>query len=165
MKILLVSQYFWPESFVINDLVKCLVARANTVTVLTGKPNYPNGHIFEGYTAKGCVTEYFTEQIVVHRVPMVARGKDNLIKLLLNYFTFVFNGVRYFHRHVKNDKFDLIFFYSLSPITSVIPAIYLKKRLKIPLVMWLQDLWPESVRATGYIQNTLILKTIGALVR
>ena len=49
MNILIVSQYFWPESFRINDLVLGLKESGHHVTVLTGKPNYPGGYFFDGY--------------------------------------------------------------------------------------------------------------------
>lgn len=52
MRILLISQYFWPETFIINELVETLTQQGHTIKVLTGKPNYPNGEIFAGYTKK-----------------------------------------------------------------------------------------------------------------
>ena len=165
MKILLISQYFWPESFIISDLAKCIVAQGHTIEVLTGKPNYPDGAIYNGYSAAGCTTDYLDDKIPVHRVPLFPRGKGGGMRLMLNYLSFVFSGLFYFHRLIKTKQFDVIFVFAPSPITSVIPAIYLKKRLKIPLVLWVQDLWPESLSATGFIRNNLILKLIGKLVR
>ena len=61
MKILLVSQYFWPETFRVNDLAQELVLRGNKVTVLTGKPNYPQGAIYKGYSFWGYKKEYYKE--------------------------------------------------------------------------------------------------------
>lgn len=165
MKILIISQYFWPESFIISDLAKCIVAQGHTVEVLTGKPNYPDGAIYNGYSASGCKTDYFDDKIPVHRVPLFPRGKGGGLRLLLNYLSFVFSGLFYFHRLIKTKEFDVIFVFAPSPITSVIPAIYLKKRLKIPLALWVQDLWPESLSATGFIKNNFILKLIGKLVK
>ena len=57
MKLLVLSQYFWPESFRINELVASLVSRGISVDVLTGKPNYPDGTVFPGYQVKGCVVD------------------------------------------------------------------------------------------------------------
>ena len=164
MKILLISQYFWPESFIINDLVKCIVTQGHTVEVLTGKPNYPDGAIFNGYSAAGCTTDYL-DDIPVHRVPLFPRGKGGALRLAFNYLSFVLSGLLYFHRFIKRKEFDVIFVFAPSPITSVIPAIYLKKRLKIPLALWVQDLWPESLNATGFIRNKFILRSIGRLVK
>ncbi|MDP1604341.1 MAG: glycosyltransferase family 4 protein [Legionella sp.] len=165
MKILLVSQYFWPESFIISELVKCLVADGHTIEVLTGKPNYPDGDIFDGYSAKGCTTEYFNEVVKVHRVPICPRGKGGGRRLLINYLSFVFSGLFFFHRMIKSTQFDVIFVFTPSPVTSVIPAMYLKKRLKLPLAVWVQDLWPETLSATGFIKNRFLLRAVGRLVR
>lgn len=165
MKILILSQYFWPESFIINDLVTTLVNQGHTIEVLTGKPNYPDGAIFEGYSAYGCTTEYFGGKILVKRIPIVPRGKGGAKRLLFNYLSFVISGLVYFYSAVKKQKFDIIFVFAPSPITSVIPAIYLKKRLKIPLAVWVQDLWPESLSATGFIKNRYILNFVGRIVQ
>lgn len=74
MKILVVSQYFWPETFIINELVQCLAAQGHQIEVVTGKPNYPEGNIFEGYRASGHATETYHD-IPIHRAPLSPRGK------------------------------------------------------------------------------------------
>lgn len=163
MKILVVSQYFWPETFIINELVKCLSAHGNQIEVVTGKPNYPEGEIFQGYSASGCSTELF-EHIKVHRIPMYPRGKSAK-KLILNYLSFIFSGLLYFPKLIKGKQFDAILVFVPSPITSVIPAMYLKWRLRTHLAVWVQDLWPESVTATGFTQNKFLLKIIGYVVK
>ncbi|WP_296126589.1 glycosyltransferase family 4 protein [Pseudomonas sp. Ga0074129] len=165
MRIALVSQYFWPESFVINELVKSLVSHGHVVEVFTGKPNYPDGEVYEGYNAEGCMDELFEGEIMVHRAPLRPRGSGGAKKLLLNYFSFVLNGLLFFRRAVKNRSFDVIFVFVPSPITSVIPAIYLKWRLKAHLAVWVQDIWPESLSATGFIRNRFALRIVGWLVR
>ncbi|MCX7117372.1 MAG: glycosyltransferase family 4 protein [Legionellales bacterium] len=164
MKILLVSQYFWPESFIINDLVMCLAEEGHHVEVLTGKPNYPDGVVFEGYQAMDRCSEFFIEKIPVHRVPLLPRGQGG-IRLFMNYLSFVVSGLLFFHRFVKKKTFDVIFVFSASPVTSVIPAMFLKKRLKLPLVIWVQDLWPESLQATGFVASRFIMHMTGRLVR
>ena len=165
MRILLLTQYFWPESFIINDLVKTLVSQGHMVEVLTGKPNYPDGKIFEEYTAEGCMDEYFDETVCVHRVPLYPRGSGGAKNLLRNYFSFVYNGLKYFHSQVKGKHFDVIFVFAPSPVTQLIPAIYLKLKMKTYLAFWVQDLWPESLKATGFVRNPLILSAIGLMVR
>lgn len=165
MKIALVTQYFWPESFSINDLAKTLAEQGHTIEVFTGKPNYPDGQIFPGYDAAGCSQENYGPGIKVNRVPLRPRGSGGAKNLLLNYLSFVFNGLRYFPGLIKGKDFDVIFVFTLSPITSVLPAIYLKWRLKKHLAIWVLDLWPESLRATGFIQNKWILAMVGCLVQ
>ncbi|KTD58310.1 glycosyltransferase, group 1 family [Legionella sainthelensi] len=163
MKILVVSQYFWPETFIINELVQCLAAQGHQIEVVTGKPNYPEGNIFEGYNASGQSTELFHD-IPIHRAPLSPRGKGGK-KLMLNYLSFIVNGLYHFPRFIRGKEFDVVFVFVPSPITSVIPAIYLKWRLKAHLAVWVQDLWPESVQATGFIQNSFLLKIIGYVVK
>lgn len=165
MKILLVTQYFWPESFIINDIVRELVEQGHEVVVTTGKPNYPEGKIYLGYEAGGCVEDLFSSNVPVYRVPLFLRGGGGAKNLLMNYLSFMLSGLLFFLGRVKGRAFDVIFVFAPSPITSVIPAIYLKWRLKVHLAVWVQDLWPESLSATGFIRNRLALRIIGWLVR
>lgn len=165
MRILLITQYFWPESFIINELAEILAEQGHTIKVLTGKPNYPDGEIYEGYTKDGLMDECFRSNISVHRIPLRPRGKSGAKNLLLNYLSFVVNGIRYFPAAVKGESYDVVFVFEPSPITSVIPAIYLKWKLKAHLAVWVQDLWPESLKATGFIKNRFVLWLTGAMVR
>ncbi len=165
MRILLISQYFWPEAFIINELVETLSQQGHTIKVLTGKPNYPDGEIYEGYTSKGVVSETFKPGIPVFRAPLRARGKGGAKNLILNYLSFVINGLRFFPSAIKGESFDAIVVFCPSPVTSIIPAIFLKWRLKSHLAVWIQDLWPESLKATGFIRHPFLLGLIGYLVR
>ncbi len=164
MRILLISQYFYPETFIINELVKCLVSQGHTIELLTGKPNYPDGDIFPGYKARGCTSELFDDSVLIHRVPICRRGKG-VVRRVANYASFVLSGLFYFYQLTKGKKFDVIFVFMPSPITSVLPALYLKKRLKLHLVVWVQDLWPETLSATGFVKNHFLLQAAGRLVR
>jgi glycosyltransferase involved in cell wall biosynthesis len=165
LRVAVVTQYFWPESFVINDMVRCLSDLGHQIEVFTGKPNYPDGVVYAGYTADGFVQGGFGDGVIVHRIPLRPRGASGAKNLFFNYLSFVLNGIRYFPRAVKGRSFDVIFVFAPSPITSVIPAIYLKWRLKAHLAVWIQDLWPESLRATGFVRNRLALGIVGWLVR
>ncbi|MDO8768196.1 MAG: glycosyltransferase WbuB, partial [Burkholderiaceae bacterium] len=91
MKVLVVSQYFWPESFIINDLVKNLSAQGHVVKVLTGKPNYPDGVVFDGYSASGYQEENYESSVSVCRAPLRPRGSSGAKNLLLNYLSFIVN--------------------------------------------------------------------------
>lgn len=165
MRILLVTQYFWPENFIINNLVKTLSKQGHQIKILTGKPNYPDGKIYPGYNKKNCMHDTFIETNDIFRIPLKPRGRATGYSLFLNYVSFVINGIRFFPKAITNQQYDIILAVGLSPITSVIPAMYLKKKLNIPLTLWLQDLWPESVKATGYIKNNLLLKLLAQLVK
>ncbi|TXD51445.1 glycosyltransferase family 4 protein [Polaribacter sp. IC063] len=162
MKILIVSQYFWPENFRINDLALGLQERGNEIHVLTGKPNYPKGNFAEGYSFfKNGNEEY--KGIKIFRSNLVPRGSGSGLKLMLNYFSFVFFASikAFFHR----EKYDFIFVYEPSPITVGIPAIVLAKKIKIPIYFWVQDLWPESVSAAGQFNNKIVLNILNSLTK
>lgn len=83
VRLLLVSQYFWPESFRINEVVESLVKRGIEVDVLTGKPNYPDGMVYDGYRAGGCSNEYWAGANIF-RVPLFPRGQKSGLRLALN---------------------------------------------------------------------------------
>lgn len=162
MKILVVSQYFWPESFRINDLVAGLVERRHEVTVLTGIPNYPAGHIFPGYGFfKNWRQDYRGSKVI--RVPLVPRGNGGGVRLAFNYISFAFFGC-FLSPLFCREKFDLIFVFEPSPVTVGLPALVLKKIKSIPILFWVQDLWPESLSATGAISSERILNNVRKLV-
>jgi glycosyltransferase involved in cell wall biosynthesis len=163
LRILVVSQYFWPENFRINDLVKEWVQRGHQVTVLTGVPNYPAGRIFEIYRehpkAFGC---YEGAQVV--RVPMLPRGTGGL-RLILNYLSFVLSGILWGAWCLRGVKADLIFVFEPSPVTVGLPAVWLGKLKKAPVVFWVLDLWPETLAAIGVVRSPRVLRWVGHMVR
>jgi glycosyltransferase involved in cell wall biosynthesis len=164
MRILLVSQYFWPETFIINDLVRELVVQGNEVTVMTGKPNYPDGKVFAGYQQHGVSEELVAGTIRVLRVPLRSRGRGAL-NLMRNYLSFVVSGLQYFPRLARSVQADVILVFAPSPITAAIPAILLRKTRSAHLALWVQDLWPESLAATGFVRNPFLLWLAGLMVR
>lgn len=165
MKILLVSQYFYPESFIINDLVKNLTSDGVEVTVLTGKPNYPDGKLFARYKFWGVQREHLLNGVEVIRVPLVPRRNGGALDLLLNYFSFVFFACFMAPFLLRGRKFDVGLVFAMSPITSAIPAIVLKALKRFHLAVWIQDLWPESLAATGFVRHPFLLKIVGLMVR
>ena len=164
MKLLIVSQYFWPESFRINDVVRTLVEKGIQVDVLTGKPNYPNGNIFAGFRATGC-TEQIWAGARIFRVPLFPRGQKSSWRLALNYLSFVLSGLLFGPWLLRKRQYDVVFVYGLSPILLTIPAIFLAWLKNRPLVLWVQDLWPDSLAATGYVRNVRLLKWVEWIVR
>ncbi|OHC17927.1 MAG: glycosyltransferase WbuB [Pseudomonadales bacterium RIFCSPHIGHO2_01_FULL_64_12] len=165
MKILFLSQYFWPETFIVNDLVRKLSEQGHEVTVATAKPNYPGGEIFDGYKAWGVQRERFAESVDVIRVPLWPRGRGGSRNLILNYLSFVATGLFLLPWLLRGRKFDSIVVFAMSPITQVIPAIPLKWLKRAHLAVWVQDLWPESLAATGFVRNPLALRMVGWMVR
>lgn len=146
MKILIVSQCFYPEEFRINDLVASFVEKGHQVTVLTGKPNYPKGEYFAGYKFWGVQRELYQGAHVI-RVPVIRRGRGGGFKLAMNYLSFVIFGCWYVLTH--KIEVDTIFCFAPSPITQVYPALIAKYKTKAKASLWVQDLWPDSVVAVG----------------
>ena len=164
MKILVVSQYFSPENFRINEIVQTLVDKGIEVDVLTGKPNYPEGVFFPGYTAWGCMKQKLLGA-TVYRVPIIARGARSAMRLALNYLSFVMSGLLYGPWLLRRKKYDAVFVYGVSPILQAIPALLIGRLKGARVTVWVQDLWPESLEATGYIQNKIMLRWVEHLVR
>jgi len=160
MKILLVSQYFYPENFKINDLIFSLKKRGHEVTVLTGKPNYSKTTFFDGYGWKSDDFETIFD-IPVYRANLFSRGKGGPFRLFLNYISFAVFAL-FKVRKIKGS-FDLIFVYQTSPVTAGIPAIFAKIIFKAPIYFWVQDLWPESLKAAGGIKNKFVLGLFNSL--
>lgn len=162
MRLLVITQYFWPETFKINDVVQEMVKRGHKVTILTGIPNYPDGFIFEDYKNNpNKYSNYDGADII--RIPMIPRGKGKL-NLLMNYISFAFNAVIVGFIKLKKMNFDAIFVYEPSPITVGIPSSFFRYTKKIPVIFWVQDLWPESLKAVGVIKSKSILSFIGLIV-
>tara|TARA_B110000211_G_scaffold185328_1_gene210275 strand:- start:259 stop:1506 length:1248 start_codon:yes stop_codon:yes gene_type:complete len=153
-KVLVVSQYFWPENFRVNELVSELKKRGFDVEVLTSTPNYPSGKVFADYVENPSkYTDY--SGINVHRVPQFARG-NNLVSLALNYLSFVISACFYCLFRLRNSNFDLIFGVQLSPIFSMFPAILCKKIFNVPLYLWVLDIWPDSLEGGGVKSRVII---------
>jgi len=162
MNILVVSQYFYPENFKINDLIFSLKKRGHQITVLTGKPNYSKTHFFEGYGWKSDDFETIND-IPVYRANLLSRRNGGAIRLFLNYISFAILA-SFKVRKIKGS-FDAIFVYQTSPVTVGIPAIFAKKLFKVPIYFWVQDLWPESLTAAGGINNKLVLGFFNSLTK
>lgn len=159
-RILIVSQYFYPENFRINDMALEWVARGYDVTVLTGIPNYPAGRFFSGYSWTKRRNEEWNG-INIIRIPILARG-SNAVGMVLNYFSFVLSG--WFWSHLTSLKVDLVFSFEVSPMTQVKVGCYYSKRHHIPHFVYVQDLWPENVETVTGIHNKLIIRPIDKMV-
>jgi len=159
LKVLIVSQYFWPENMRINDLVEGLSQRGHEVTVLTGWPNYPEGRVFEDFRrSPEQYAEYRGAKIV--RVPFIPRGKRS-ITLILNYVSFFISGSVFGSWKLRGREFDAIFVYAVSPIMSAIPALVIGRFKRVPVCIWVLDLWPETLKAVGVLSNARLLALVG----
>lgn len=162
VQILIVSQYFWPENFRVNDLTQELVKRGHGVTVLTGIPNYPAGKVFDAFKADPDAFDHYAGAKVC-RVPMFARGTGSL-RLLLNYLSFVLAACLFGPWRLRGQFFDVIFVFEPSPVTVGLPAVLLGRLKQAPVVFWALDLWPETLAAVGVVRSPKVLAAIGCLV-
>jgi colanic acid biosynthesis glycosyl transferase WcaI len=163
MKILIVTQYFWPENFRINDLAEGLRDRGHQVSVLTGKPNYPSGTFLSGYGFLKRNKDSY-KGLAVIRVPVIPRGSGTAFRLVLNYLSFACFASLFAPLRCR-EKVDAIFVFEPSPITVGLPALVLKKIHRAPILFWVQDLWPESLSATNMVRSAWILRQVKRLVR
>lgn len=164
MKILLVTQYFFPENFKSNDIAFELVKRGHEVTVLTGLPNYPEGKFYNDYGFFKRRNETINGVKVI-RALLIPRGKGGGIRLLLNYFSWAFFASIRAVFLAFQDKFDAVLVHEPSPITQGFPAIVIKKIQKIPLYFWVLDLWPESLTSAGGVKNKTVLSFFSGMVK
>lgn len=153
MNIIVFSQYYEPEPFLIHDKMKELVNNGNNVTVITGLPNYPKGELISGYKA-GCSE---IDGVKIVRLPIRPRKKGTK-NLFLNYLSYAMKASKYTRK--LEDSFDAIFVYQLSPVFMAIPAIVLKKRINKPIILYCLDLWPESLVSGGIKKNSIIYNII-----
>lgn len=161
MRILIVTQYFWPESFRINDLAAGLRAAGHEVEVLTGMPNYPGGSLFPGYGCLQPATDDF-EGIRVVRVPLVTRGRSKGLRLIINYLSFAFTAMLLGPLRCRGH-FDAVLVYEPSPITVGLPGLLMARLKKAPALLWIQDLWPDTLDAMGFKSKGLVFKMAGGL--
>lgn len=156
----MVSQYFYPEQFRINDICEEWIKRGHEVTVLTGIPNYPSGDFYKGYSYKKKRHENY-KGIEIIRIPLIPRKKNSLM-LALNYLSFVLSGNIWAMIH-KVD-YDEVFVYEVSPMTQALPAVKFAKKNKIPCYIYVMDLWPENFEIISGITNPLVIKVLNKMV-
>lgn len=164
MRVLVVSQYYWPENFRITEVVQALREKGCEVLVLTGQPNYPEGISFDGYSWWSCGTEQH-DGITIFRVPLFPRGRASALRLLANYVSFVFSAIVFGSWLLRGRSIDALLVFAVSPILQAIPAIWLGRLKKASVVTWVQDLWPDSLSAVGFVRNEKLLNAVSCLVR
>lgn len=166
MKILLVTQYFYPENFRSNDIAFEFARRGHQVDVLTSIPNYPIGKYFKGYGIfkKRCEK---INGVNIYRVFQTPRGtKHSGVKLALNYCTYAFFSIFWvFFFLIFKKKYHAIIVHQTSPITQALPAIVLGKIRRIPIYTWVLDIWPDAMRSGGGLKNEKIISIVDKFVQ
>lgn len=159
--ILVISQYFYPEQFRINDICKEWKKRGYRVTVITGIPNYPVGKFFDGYSlTKKRRENYYGVQII--RLPLIPRGKS-AVMLALNYLSFVVSGGIW--SVITRLRADYVFVFEVSPMTQALPGVWYAKKRRIPCYLYVQDLWPDNVEIITGIHNRHFLGALNRMVQ
>lgn len=152
MRILIVSEVFYPENFIINDLALEWSSMGHTVEVLTQYPSYPQSYVYEGYVNNGYTIEDW-DGIKIHRFPFIEGYKESVIKKIRNYWCFVSQGNKIAKKLGKG--FDYVFVSQTGPLTVALPALALKKKFNVPVAIWTQDIWPDAVWSYGIPDNAV----------
>lgn len=162
MKVLIVTERFYPEEFIVNELAAGWAAGGESVDVLTQAPSYPFGRIFEGYSNKVFHSETW-KGIGLFRFFTITGYRDSLSLKLLNYLSFAVSGT--FFALFKARGYDRIFVYQTGPLTLAIPAVVAGWFYGIPVTIWTQDIWPDMVYAYGFKRSPFLSWLLGVIIR
>ncbi|MDC0032306.1 glycosyltransferase family 4 protein [Pelagibacteraceae bacterium] len=158
------TQYFWPENFIINDIARKLKEKNIEIDILTANPSYPSKEKFRNFKKNSFFKDSFVGLNLI-RIPIIKRNGSSILNLFLNYISYIINGIFLYPIFFNKIKSDIIFVYLPSPLLSALPAIVLRFIFRVKVVLWVQDLWPESITATKNINNKIILSLIEFLVK
>jgi len=164
-RILIYTNHFYPEQFKINEVVDWMSKEGFHIRVITCIPNYPLGKFFKGYGIKSIRDDYYRNNVIVNRLPLIPRGNGNYFTRLLNYLTFfvsTFFFTLYLLLFVK--KYDKILVHHTSPILIAIHPIFYGFFYRTEKYLWDLDIWPDTLNALGVIQSKIILKLIESIV-
>ena len=156
MRILIVSQYFWPENFRINEISDFLIKENFEVDVLTGSPNYPEGKVFKDFK-QNPIKYNSLNGAKIYRVPIITRGSSSPFNLFLNYSSFLFSSITFGFLKLRKKKYDYIITFGTSPITVALTSLFFSKIKKAKTIIWVLDLWPDILDDLNIIKNKSIL--------
>jgi glycosyltransferase involved in cell wall biosynthesis len=162
VKYLVIGEAFYPEDFLINDLVKEWEQEGHQIEVLTRAPSYPAGKVFPGYKNKLYQKEKWGN-ILIRRFPVIPGYHKSTVVKVLNYLSFVFFGSMIALFIAK--RYKRIFIYHTGPLSLAIPGILIKKISKAPVTIWSFDLWPATVYAYGFKKTKLLSWFLDGLVK
>jgi glycosyltransferase involved in cell wall biosynthesis len=162
MKILILTQWYPPEpAILLQELAQTLQTKGHEITVLTGFPNYPSGKIYPGYRLRLFEREKL-EGILVIRVPLYLNHSQSSIKRAVNYISFAVScSILGFWLAPRPN---VIFVYH-PPLTIGLPAWMLSRLWGVQFVYQVQDMWPETLSATGMLKNRQLLLLVGRFAR
>ena len=161
-KILIVTECFYPEEFKINDIALSWKDKGYDVDVLTLTPTYPLGKVFSGYK-NGFYQKDEYQGINIFRLRAVTGYRDSPIKKKLKYINFMIFGS--IAAIFLGRRYDFILGFNMSALTSMLPAVIIRKLYKKPLTFWTQDVWPDSVYAYGFKETRILSIVLKTFVR
>ena len=161
-KILIVTECFYPEEFKINDVALSWKDKGYNVDVLTLSPTYPLGKIFPGYSNKLYSKEKW-RGVNIYRVHATTGYKNNSIKKMLKYVNFMILGS--FVSLFVGRKYNYIFGFNTGALTSMFPVVLIRKLYRIPVTLWVQDIWPDSVYAYGFKKTKMLSYCLDGFVK
>ncbi len=162
-KLIIFSKHFYPDNFKINIIAKELAKKGYDINVITSNPQYHNKNS-KKYKNNFLLNKKIWNGIKIFYLPVYKKKNFSFINIFLDYLSHIISCFFYCHFLAKK-KFDLIFVFGTSPIFQSIPAIYFSFLIKKPIILWIQDLWPESLKDTGYIKNRYILFVLKFFVK
>lgn len=162
MNILIVTEVFWPEQFLINDFAQEMSKRGHHIRVMTRQPSYPEGHVYPNYSNDKSSQEMW-EGIQINRFEIIDGYKDSVIKKIENYFHFVKRGKEVVTQML--DGIDIILVHQTGPLSVALPAIFAKEKYGIPVVVWTFDIWPDHVYMYGFPNVPPISTLVNYIIR
>ncbi|TFC70740.1 glycosyltransferase WbuB [Cryobacterium sp. TMS1-20-1] len=160
MKILIVTQYYPPEFAVIQStLAQQLSERGHEVRVLTGFPSYPHGKLYAGFKQSWHHTESHG-RVLIRRVPLIINHSQNSLARIANYLSFALSTLLAsgFARNV-----DVVYVYATQMTAAIAPHFW-RRTLRIPFVLHVQDLWPESITDSSLIKSSVLGRVMSAIL-
>ncbi len=163
-RVLILTNHFYPEEFRVNDIAFELAKKNYSITVITAIPDYPIGKFFSGYSLIRRRRERIGNARII-RLPIIPRGSGRKLQLALNYLSYLISSLFFVVLHALDNDYDAVLVHMTSPFFITFPAVYLKRLKKMPLILWVLDLWPESVAAAGGIKDKNILGLLNVMVK
>ena len=161
-RVLLLTQWFDPEpTFKGLVFARELVHQGFEVEVLTGFPNYPGGKVYPGYRIQWLQREVING-VQITRVPLYPNHDQSAIKRVLNYASFAASATMYGVFMAK--RADVMYAYH-PPLTVGMAAALIKLFRRMPVVYDIQDMWPDTLRATGMLNNPKALDWVARVCR
>ena len=161
-RVLLLTQWFDPEP-TLKGMVfaRELVREGYEVEVVTGFPNYPGGKVYPGYRIRLLQRELI-DGVHITRVPLYPNHDQSAIKRVLNYASFAASATIYGVFMAR--RADVMYAYH-PPLTVGMAAALIKLCRRIPVVYDIQDMWPDTLRATGMLNNPKALNLVARVCR